>query len=583
MSNLSPTRTVVIPPTRTVGTTVPTRSVRSVSPRATSRVSSGSVYPPLVDLRPRSPLQSTTVRPTLNRSRSPSVRNSRSNARNVSIGGVTTIKRNNSSIRHSVQSIQPSVQPATPVLIDTEDPNTMEFTTHSATVVPGSDYDGEPAIITPSVRSGTPSIRSGTPSIRSITPVRSSRVSPVRSGSMRSGSMRSGSMRSGSMRSGSMRSTQVSPVRSGSMRSGSMRSTQVSPVRSGSMRVSPMRSDSMRVSPVRSGSMSITPPVMSGLRHGTTVRTVNSETVEMEDETGIMHLKSVEDMLAEHGFIITDKVFIDQNGVPKGKYVIVSVDGGRAIVEFDEEYKILYSPADGTMIATLVGTVVPESTVVSLEQCTNSTGCGVGFVCDGEICIRSRSADSSDSPTTVVLKELTTSSKKLMSISGVPVPYPVVRLSDVMADPVKAKHAIEESTRIIRNEGYVECTKHWSDLSDTLATLVRLSTSYGDKTDEYFSKLGTDNKILVGIRNQYRESSPVNEEDQMRYDLVIENLSIRTDMINRLFALCNEVPLITESIAEVVKRIEQGIEKIDENSKHLGEAIGMSSSMTKSI
>lgn len=533
MSNLSPTRSVTVP--RSVASS---RAVASPLSASSMR----STYPALINLRPVSPevevvsgtregtpMRTSPVRSSLRGSRS--VRSSASpTPRNVSIGGVTTVDREPSSIRSSVSrsnSVQPSVKPATPILVEVDDPLSSEDNRYEANLVPESDY--EPAVVTPVAQT------------RRSSPIRSS-VSGSRTGSRTASRL-------------------VPP------------SSSISP---------PQVVTSTRVSPVRSVSSvsSRTPPVMSRLPMSSVraVSKVGSDTLRVEDEAGVVYDVFIEELLAEHGFIVTDRIMVDVKGRSEPRYMVVDVDGGRAIVEIDEDGKVLYSSSRGTMIAERTATVVPESRIISLEQCTRGTGCGVAFMCEGEVCVRSRSADSSDVPTTVVLREMSAPSNDVMSVSGVPTPYPVVRLSEVLADPANAKQAIEDSTRIIRRNSYEECTQNWKSMSESLAALNKMAVLYSQKTKDYFFRLGADNDVLTDLRRQYRASPPTNPEDARRYDLVIENLSIRTDMINRLFALCNEIPLITEAIDSETHRIEEGIENIDENTKHLGEAIGMNKS-----
>lgn len=393
--------------------------------------------------------------------------------------------------------------------------------------------------------------------------------------------------------SGSSNGTNITPMRSSMNVAPTVSSMSVSPIIS-SMSVGPTVS-SRSVSPTvssRSFSPMISPRSVTPIMSSRSVTSVTPKVfmpsntdviiksqpdllINQSNDIGIVETmrKTVEDLLSEQGFTVTDKVFLDRNGKTYAKYFKATTDLGQSVyIELDVEGQVKYQPNSRTMVEEDIGTIFPTSTIVpeskmkGMYQCSiNGGGCGVIYDCDGEICVMSRPADSVDEPTTVVLKSMSNSTEKQLIVSGVPTAYPVIRLSDALENPLITKASIERSIKAIRNAAVQECKIYYDDARKAVNGLSNALSENYNVANRYTTSLASDIKTLQQYRADYVEmsqKSELNKNNKENFEKVIQMLHDKGDQITELFKLCEALPSMTNRIKQLTSELDDMIKTI---------------------
>jgi hypothetical protein len=272
--------------------------------------------------------------------------------------------------------------------------------------------------------------------------------------------------------------------------------------------------------------------------------------------------KSIEDLLAEQGFIVTDKIFITRDGRAYAKFFKSTTDLGQtAFIELDTEGMVKYQPSSRTMIEEEVATMVPESKIIGTYECSKQGGgCGVVFDCNDEICVMTTPADSVDIPTPIVLKKASLPASTEVVISGVPTAYPMVRLSDALKNPLVTKASIERSTKAIRNAGVQECREYYNDIKTAIHELSEAIKGNYRQADQYTAALARDTNLLQEYRATYVARSPLPESEKKKAEEVVRILHHRGEQVIELFKLCEALPGIAAQLRSLTNQI-KGITK----------------------
>lgn len=343
-------------------------------------------------------------------------------------------------------------------------------------------------------------------------------------------------------------------------------------------------------STIMSGSpMSVTPPVSAQLTTPLTFKPSNltssipdkiilrspninqsiTSVIDVPMTSSLPREKPIEDLLADKGFIVTDKIFLsNEYGKVSVKYLKATTDLGQtAFIELDKSGEVRYQPDSRTMIQEDVASMVPQSKITGAYECSmQGGGCGIAYDCHDEICVMTRPADSVDSPSTVVLKVASSPTSKELVLSGVPTAYPVVRFSDAYENPLVTKASIEISTKAIRNAGVQECRQYYDDTRKALAEVNNALTANYQAANKYTKTLAQETNVLQQYRATYVSRSPISEDEKNKSEEVVHRLHTRGEQVIELFKLCEALPSITVRLRELTNEITEMTKTINVNA-----------------
>lgn len=173
-------------------------------------------------------------------------------------------------------------------------------------------------------------------------------------------------------------------------------------------------------------------------------------------------------------------------------------------------------------------TVVPQEIKVGALQCLNYDICGAAFVCDGNLCLAERPNGGLEEQVQLVEEQFALKSP----IDGVRlgrsiVAYPVVQLSDLLADPKGYEDRLADASHAMANLGYEVLSQDTrsflqalDQVRDNVIELATFSKNLSTDLDQDIEKL---TEVYSDIRNLHPGDLP--DDQQARYYLLLKTLA----------------------------------------------------------
>lgn len=305
------------------------------------------------------------------------------------------------------------------------------------------------------------------------------------------------------------------------------------------------------------------------------VRSVSPTVTAVSPVVVVKQEKTIEEKLAEFGYVVTDKIFVKSGGKIIPQYMKTKNSLGQtSFVELDVEGDVVYEDGNQTMIVSSEATMIPESTQISAFKSATIEGAhGVAYECDGDICTLVKSVDSPNQPIRLVLTSASTPSNKTLKLSKSPISYPVVTLSDIIGRPLATAGIIESATTNIRNAEYQKCVKNWNDYKMAASEMNTTATEFSSVSNMILNRLASDLRTLNGFRAGYVRNPPKTEAGKEKYRSVVYNINNRQELLIALYAICQVVPVSTEVIKEQNENLKQSTKNLQDLFQNLGTVV----------
>lgn len=251
-----------------------------------------------------------------------------------------------------------------------------------------------------------------------------------------------------------------------------------------------------------------------------------------------------EEELMDKGYAIVDKVFTrDNSGNVVCEYIKArTVRGQLVFVEMDSGGCVAYRKDDLTAVRMKDAIKVPHSAKLGALECADLGVCGVAFECKDGICTLVRNCDdSSMEPTEHHLVTVTKQAKESIVMDDNPVAYPVVKMSEIMANSKLVMENIDKVTRKMRKKAFVRCRKNIQENKCVLRDLCREYKVFCDYAGQMFDDLQRSIYELDCLQDPYLECPPECDDNKAKFKLLGYNLRVRYDDMDKLIAHCDIV------------------------------------------
>lgn len=303
-----------------------------------------------------------------------------------------------------------------------------------------------------------------------------------------------------------------------------------------------------------------TPPIGNGTSLNPSSNKYMAPKFRYETDRKIVEIPDIEAILFDRGFVPTDRIVTqDEQGRPVVKYIkVITNRGHRAFIDPDTEG--LIKPMETQKIMRQVETVssIPYSIKNGSLECASNIACGIAYECQDEVCVL-RKDD-------LTPKEVVFSTEPVVTRVGSVnyISYPIVKLSDIMAEPEQVLEDVAEVSQRLQVEERSKC------LEDT----VKTNKSFGqmaNKYNEMVSRYQLAFEILRGNISLLKDFQQKTSSDNSRTKLILLNLSRRYDLQNDLFKMCdrlnhiqNNFDQLSSEISEINELLKQSYNNLDQ-------------------
>nr|QBK90083.1 MAG: uncharacterized protein LCPAC101_03680 [Pithovirus LCPAC101] len=266
--------------------------------------------------------------------------------------------------------------------------------------------------------------------------------------------------------------------------------------------------------------------------------------------------------LTNINFIPINNIMIrDTQGNVSAKYVkVVDSRGNTSYIEIDMDGNVMQMPGDITTSVSEDVISVPLSIKMGLYKCANLDVCGVAMECQDGVCMLLR--DDDDEMEEKMLSRSSDNGEEFGIESDEFIGYPIIKLSEVLDNPILASKIIDDTTNRIQKNAI---NKYLYEL-----TMFEKSQKKSiDNTNEFVNKLS--NKIGLVKLN-------LKELDKVRsnYDLNPPKTdSEREKMLKNAYLIRQHNELFNNliSISKNVKRYEQIFSTISNDAEEINQLI----------
>lgn len=260
----------------------------------------------------------------------------------------------------------------------------------------------------------------------------------------------------------------------------------------------------------------------------------------------------VEEELMDMGIIPQNKIVtLDQDGSRMMEYLLASTNNGdQMLIDLDDEGEV-HSSGSTVFVETERVLDIPYSVKTASVECTGKKACGAAFVCDGGVCVLSRSfQDDVQKERTLIMAS---DQSRTATISGNPVPMPVVRLSSIRANPSAVVENVNELTKQFFNLTMNTCIQTTDRVREKLGEIGNRLDDFEEASRKAYETLGEDNYF---IQQQRKESGmPRTPEQRKKYLAMTNNLSIRHAMGRDLLTNCQRIHDLLPALSKIVERL----------------------------
>ena len=208
-------------------------------------------------------------------------------------------------------------------------------------------------------------------------------------------------------------------------------------------------------------------------------------TFEVDNYQSLIDSSSIENELYKYNYTPVSKIVVKGDNNRKQIFYIKAVNKNaqKVFIIIDSDGYTSSKSGDLTLMETKLGTNIPHSIKLGAVECIGNDICGVAFECGSDsVCILSRNDNIDLDETNFVYVEKSAAiSTETEGTEGTIMSYPVVRLSEIIANPELVVMNTDIITRRLRNITYDILTKELADIPNAKIIEITCDGLYSRK------------------------------------------------------------------------------------------------------
>ena len=286
---------------------------------------------------------------------------------------------------------------------------------------------------------------------------------------------------------------------------------------------------------------------------------------------------NIEQALLDAGFLPIEKILIKDGNNIMCRFIKARNKLGHSVyVELDCDKTSGYgficaSPFDPVLTVTTNPSGIPYSLKIGAFE-ANSDLYGIGFECEGSICTMSRK-DPSLEPLETVFAYDTNNKEEIIENHNVP--FPIVKMSEILANPKVVSRNIATSHARMRNVAFHSCMKEVQAMKKLAKELESEIETFDNISGEVSRLLSSTINELETMHEQYEQKGINSEREAENVKIIRFNLNKRQDLTLDHIALCHSM----KERASKIKALRDELASLNEFSQTL--FTGLSSVFTE--
>lgn len=287
--------------------------------------------------------------------------------------------------------------------------------------------------------------------------------------------------------------------------------------------------------------------------------------VQISDELGELDPNSVEYTLANYGYIPISKVVTsvpidgenqNQSMVDVVRYIkTVNSKGQYVYVEPDIAAEVEVDPKDLTLVQSKVSSQIPYMVRTTTQECLKGEEiCNMLMDCgdDGMCTMSLNEENGAIEEENFITTE--TYSQRAGLFNGDPIAYPIVKLSEIKADPLGTSRRINAATRRLRQAAQTQCKNNLLRLKSSLEGVNKAFNNY------YNAQMKLDANLNKSIGYL--------EDLEDKYHMLNNKILAASNAVSPVPSGCETCPLVNRQVSGVPATLHNQIAIANNNEKH---------------
>jgi len=284
-----------------------------------------------------------------------------------------------------------------------------------------------------------------------------------------------------------------------------------------------------------------------------------NQSFEIRNYQGIISNSSLENELLNGGYAPLSKIVVRaENGENRTQYIkAVNKKGQKVFILVDVNGYTTARSTDLTLIEANKASIVPYSVKTGAYNCASKDVCGVAFECGSDaVCVLSRnSQDLTPKEANFVFIEQPSTAVGGIDKEGSIMAYPVIRLSEIRANPNLVLTNTDIVTRRLRNSSYINELGNLSGIQASIQSLNSTFARFNEVRENVAGKLNTTLTQLERYNDVYMMNPPQTDEAKDKYRKLQYNLANRNDGIADLLRVMKRVVDMRAAINAIVEEL----------------------------
>ena len=286
---------------------------------------------------------------------------------------------------------------------------------------------------------------------------------------------------------------------------------------------------------------------------------IMNQQFEVRDYQGIIANSSLENELLNAGYAPLSKIVIKADGGEKRTQYIKAINkmGQKVFIFIDVTGYTTARSTDLTLIEAHNATIVPYSLKTGAYNCAGKDVCGVAFECGSDaVCVLARAPnDLTPKESNFVFVEKHAPSAATIESEGSIMTYPVIRLSEIRANPILVLQNTDTVTRRLRNSGYTALLQELATTQQSINKLNEAFVRFNNLRESVAGKLNSTLTQLEQWNAVYMNNPPTTDEGKDKYRALQYNLALRNENIGILLRSMKKIADLHVSIDNITKEM----------------------------
>lgn len=285
--------------------------------------------------------------------------------------------------------------------------------------------------------------------------------------------------------------------------------------------------------------------------------------LEVKNYHNLISKSSLEKELKEFGYNLISKIVIRANSGEKRTQYVKAINkmGQKVFILIDVNGFTIAHPSNLTLIESNNANMIPLSFKNGAYNLAVNEISGVAFECGSDaICVVVRDdEDLTPREANFVYMQKHTEAVGILETEGNIMTYPVIRLSEIRANPALILENTNNVTRRLRNAMYISADQELNSMYQSLLKLNEAFVNFQNQRSTIATKISSTLDQLDSWNHLYMQNLPSSDEEKDKYRNLLYNLVIKNDNVCSLLGSMNKVVELRSNIDSITKDIQDVI------------------------